>query len=189
MKVLCFMLHHRLSTALLIFSADSAALAQTRQAEPSPLPAALQSALRRERCRVPTPPPYQPDSAAAISFVAYRAAVLSTARKDWVVICQRSATRLIYVYRTPVLSGDAPFAKLKLSGWSPGPHREEDCDALIRIAPSPWIMRLWQGAARAARLTAAERARPVHAGIEDGTCEGTRFIWYWTGRSWIRISD
>jgi hypothetical protein len=101
---------------------------------------------------------------------------------DWVVVCQHDTTRLAYVYHSPVAATDAPVAKLKLSGWTPS---DEGCEGWIMIAGSPWIRRLWKkaAAARAAKLT-----RTFHAGIRDGICDGgVQFIWYWTGRRWIRL--
>jgi hypothetical protein len=167
------------------------AIAQTargtaRQAA-STVPPALRAALKRDGCQVPSPPSevYTRDSSAAISYVAYRAAVRSL-QLDWVILCERGGHREFRVYSDPVRRGSRPVLQRAVE-WDP---KAEGCEGWIRIADSAWVRDAFanQPANTAVSLSPHERAFPLHSAILDSLCEGDgAHLRYWTGRRWITL--
>ena len=151
------------------------------------LPAPLRAALARAGCRVPeAPSALTPDSLAAISHVAYRAALLSTDTTAWAVVCERGDRRDVLLYEPPITASRRPTARLALE-WSPS---DEGCDGWIELADSALVRAALQKAqARSpSTLDRMERGRPLHTGIIDSMCEGAA-LHYWSGRRWIKLAS
>lgn len=138
------------------------------------LPGPLRLALARENCRIPAAPqPLGPDARAQIPHVAYQAALLTTSRQDWVVICQRTRAREALVYRVSPTGTPHRVARLPLSDWSP---EDEGCEGWIGIADTAVVR----------AVPRLKRLAPVREGVLDGRCEGATF-YYWAGTQWSRI--
>jgi hypothetical protein len=127
------------------------------------------------------------DSAAVIAHVAYRAPLLAPGKSAWAVLCAGDSAREVLVYAEPVHATSAPVARLRLRASS----AEEGCENWIGLLDARGmraVVAADKRRGRAARLRRAERARPLHAGLVDGLCEGEgSVVRYWTGARWATL--
>jgi hypothetical protein len=179
---------HSCAGVLLIAAGTTALAARPRAPQSDPyraLPSTIRATVTQRGCR----PPRRSDAdafavARGFFFASPRSSV---APNDWAVLCVRSDSAEILVFR------DKQTVPEALPQWARTSRIPDDsgsvqlCEGAIARLTPPLLSSIVRNGtlADSGSLNAAERRAPTHDGIVDGDCEGVAVIHYWIGSRWV----
>jgi hypothetical protein len=151
------------------------------------LPAPIRDTLVARKCRVPQ---YVGDTTSNVA----RGSFFGPSQMGWAVWCEVGGRSRILVFRDGVAGPDElHVAAAELPDNDPRPDASgfycvggvspvagEHLEAIVRHGQLAEV-------GEDAKLTAEERAAPLHDGIIDGGCDGASNVHYWTGKRWVRL--
>ena len=149
------------------------------------LPSALRDVVARRGCR----PPRRSDAEA---FAVARGFFFASARartvpNDWAVLCVRSDSAAILVFRNGASTPDSLPQWARSSPVADDSSGVQLCEGAIARAKPPLLASIVRSGtlADSGSLSSTERRAPAHDGIIDGDCEGVSVVHYWTGGRWV----